>query len=89
MIRLDLVVADREAKSGMLDEATGPTVFTTGRPGEPHSLASDRSSDTRHHPLNKTPGELGTAYQGTGTLNALELQNLYPESTSQVQPVSA
>lgn len=36
--RLDLVVADKEAKSGRLDGA--PVLFTTDRPGGPHYLAS-------------------------------------------------
>lgn len=40
MIRLGLLVADKEMKSGMLNGAAGPGLFTTGRSGEPHSSAS-------------------------------------------------
>lgn len=36
--RLDLVVADKEAKSGRLDGA--PVLFTTDRPGDLHYSAS-------------------------------------------------
>lgn len=40
IIRLILVVADKEVKSSTLDGAAGSMLSTTGRPGGPHSSAS-------------------------------------------------
>lgn len=40
MIRLDLLVADKEMESGLLEGAAGPGLFATGRLGEAHSSGS-------------------------------------------------